>query len=33
MYEEDFALNNLPWLICHKKPNQPSKPFNFVNFC
>ncbi len=23
MYEEDLALNNLQWLICHKtKPNQ-----------
>ena len=23
MYEEDFALNNQQWLICHKtKPNQ-----------
>ena len=23
MYKEDFALNNLQWLICHKtvKPN------------
>ena len=24
MYEPDLALNNLPWLICHKtKPNHP----------
>ena len=23
MYKEDFALNNLQWLICYKtKPNQ-----------
>ena len=23
MYKEDLALNNLPWLICHKtQPNQ-----------
>ena len=23
IYEEDLALNNLQWLICHKtKPNQ-----------
>ena len=23
MYERDLALNNLPWLICHKtQPNQ-----------
>ena len=23
MYKEDLALNNLQWLICHKKkPNQ-----------
>ena len=23
MYEEDLALNNLQWLICHKtQPNQ-----------
>ena len=23
MYEEDMALNNLQWLICHKtQPNQ-----------
>ena len=32
LYEEDLALNNLQWLICHKnKPNQ-TKPFNF-NLC
>ena len=30
MYKEDFALNNLQWLICHKaKPNQ-TKP-NQIN--
>ena len=22
MYKKDLALNNLQWLICHKKPNQ-----------
>ena len=21
MYKQDLALNNLQWLICHKKPN------------
>ena len=26
MYEEDMALNNLQWFICHKtKPNQTNK--------
>ena len=26
IYEEDLALNNLQWLVCHKtKPNQLSK--------
>ena len=24
MYKKDLALNNLQWLICHKKPNKPN---------
>ena len=38
MYEEDVALNNLQWLICHKtKPNHLQTPvfapitINFIN--
>ena len=25
MYEEDLALNNLQWLICHKTNQNPIK--------
>ena len=29
MYKKDLALNDLQWLICHKKNNQPTKqPIN-----
>ena len=24
MYKEDFALNNLQWLICHKTQTKPN---------
>ena len=27
LYEKDLALNNLPWLICHK-----TKPIKFAKF-
>ena len=28
MYKEDFALNNLEWLICHK--TQPIQQHNLI---
>ncbi len=34
MYEEDLALNNLQWLICHKtliKPNNKRKKKAYIN--
>ena len=27
MYNEDLALNNLQWLICHKTKLNQTKPF------
>ena len=24
MYKQDFALNKLQWLICHKNPTKPN---------
>ena len=29
MYKEDFALNNLKWLICHKTQPNPTKSYIF----
>ena len=32
MYKENLALDNQPWLICHKtQPNLISSPTQFLN--